>query len=97
MTKEELYRKVQSMNAEKALKEIARIVGGDPGVIFGPQTWPTFQWAVEYRNVLIHEVVPIEGEVAEALTQAARDIFRYVKDSYVGGWGEPTHRFKTLP
>lgn len=96
-SKEELYRQVESLNAVQVLKEIAEIVGGDPAKMFGAETWPAFEWAVKYRNALIHEAVPIERDVAEELTRAAREIFLYVKDTYVGGWGEPTHRMKRLP
>jgi hypothetical protein len=97
LTKDQLHKKIERENANELLTRIAGWSHVKPEEAFGPKTWPTFLWAVKYRNLLIHEATFLNEGHADALIHATTEIFLFLKDTYAGGWGESTHRMKKLP
>lgn len=90
-TKEQLsliYPQYQYMSAEELIVEYLAKAGLDePSAFFGSETWQRFQFAVEFRNVMVHECTYLGQNRSPALIDACQSVLRKLASS--NGLGEP--------
>lgn len=82
---EEIYEGIRRPNPVLLVKRIAKLRGTTPESIFGETDWITFTWAVEYRNLLIHEATFLrqDHEYGGNLIESTQRVF--VKLEQIGG------------
>jgi hypothetical protein len=70
------YRKLRNEKVEELLvRVVAPASGTTMPTLVGSETWEEFKWAVQYRNLLIHEAAFLDEGYCTRLLKATRTVF----------------------
>jgi hypothetical protein len=78
-SREQIYAKVRNARPQTLLTEIAKSVGGSPSDAYGAELWDEFQWAVKYRDFVVHECAFMGLEHGTRLISASEKILRKIQ------------------
>ena len=88
-----LYSRIRNDSPKDLLAKIAALKSSTPAKVFGNETVRLFRWAVEYRNLLIHEATFLNQADGSWLINAAQEVFLKLeeigRDSGLRTYGRP--------
>ncbi len=73
------YKKVRNKTPVELIEDICCTIGKEPEDIFSRDSWEEFEWAVKYRNLIVHECTSLRQGYCDSLISACEIIWGRLK------------------